>query len=37
MRHTEMPAARMTVSSLPRASVPRPSNAPIIAAMGRIS
>ena len=30
MRHTEMPAARMTVSSLPRASDPRPSNAPIM-------
>ena len=34
MRHTEMPAARITVSSLPRASEPRPSNAPISTAMG---
>ncbi len=37
MRHTEMPAARITVSSLPRDSVPRPSNAPMSTAMGIVS
>jgi len=37
MRQTEMPALRITVSSLPLASVPRPSNAPMSTAMGIIS
>ena len=37
MRHTETPAARITVSSLPRASGPRPSSAPISTPMGMSS
>ena len=37
MRHTEIPAARITVSSLPRASEPRPSNAPMSTAIGMVS
>jgi len=36
-RTVETPAARMTVSSLSRASVPRPRMAPISAAIGRLS
>ncbi len=37
MRHTEMPAARMTVSSLPRASEPSPSSAPMSTLIGMSS
>ena len=29
MRHTDMPAARITVNSLPRASAPSPTSVPI--------
>ncbi len=37
MRATEMPVARMTVTSLPRASEPRPSSEPMRAAIGSSS
>ena len=37
IRHTEMPAARITVSSLPRASAPSPSSEPISTPIGIIS
>jgi hypothetical protein len=36
-RQTESPAARITVSSLPRASAPRPSNEPMSTPMGMSS
>ncbi len=37
MRATEIPVARITVSSLPRANEPRPSREPMSTAMGRSS